>query len=63
MTFMILIIVYKNNILICLSKTFKVRIIGNSLNKEEGKKEWDKERKEGKYTSRQTDTDRTYREV
>lgn len=52
-------------IIICLSKIFKVRIIGNNLNIEEEKKdERKKGRKEDIQTDRQKiDTDRTYREV
>lgn len=52
-------------IIICLSKIFEVRIIGNNLNIEEEKKdEINKGRKEDIQTDRQKiDTGRTYREV
>lgn len=57
--------IYIYIVIICLSKIFKVRIIGNNLNIEEEKKdEINKGRKEGIPTDRQKkDTGRTYREV
>lgn len=62
---MMLISVYIYIIIICLSKIFEVRIIGNNLNIEEEKKdEINKGRKEDIQTDRQKiDTGRTYREV